>query len=705
MPHNHTSCYLAHLMAAPTRYVGVIRRLSVWLFLLGFSWSVGWSQDVTTEDSLKQSLLAALATPQEIDDVGPLQALTLFYGASYKMDSLRKYNQMLAAEALEAQSYDLHAGAVLDIWGSKFTLGKDIDDYKATVDYLDSLRYAVPLSYDVRAQIHLLLVSYNLQLNNCGLALMHGDTVLMYTDSSDVMTTKCSRRIQISESSSSCEHYNRAIDILLEAEVLTPFTQNPVFFDYKVTFNLGKLFQRIGDDDKAAYYLGKAQRLVETKYKSFRADVYSEQAKLDVAQGRYAEADNKISKGLSAVHASPLKSRVTNLYFQKLDVLTSLGRLAEAQVYADSLITQIDKGRSPYNLSRYYGALASLAVKRGKLPSARQILDRAKQEVAKGQQDGYLLHAEYELAKAVVDTKSALNYYIAYHQVRDSIEAATDVLRVQRLENDYNRKKKEVEIAALNKLTIAQDKAIAVKNTALSLGGAGLFALSLLLFGLYRLYQKNRAQTVLITKALSENKLLLREIHHRVKNNLQVISSLLSMQTRRSTDADAREALRSTNSRIQSVSLLHQNLYQEENITDVDVKDYLKRLVESIASSYDSGDRIRFELDLESLQLDVDQLVPVGLIANELVCNAVKYAFDEGVEGTIGISLSSTDTDYRLQVRDDGKGLPTPELVVKKHSLGTRLIKSFVDRLDGRLEVDNQQGTTVTITWPKNQSS
>jgi two-component sensor histidine kinase len=151
--------------------------------------------------------------------------------------------------------------------------------------------------------------------------------------------------------------------------------------------------------------------------------------------------------------------------------------------------------------------------------------------------------------------------------------------------------------------------------------------------------------------------------------------------------------------------LLLQNLYQEENITDVDVKDYLKRLVESIASSYDSGDRIRFELDLESLQLDVDQLVPVGLIANELVCNAVKYAFDEGVEGTIGISLSSTDTDYRLQVRDDGKGLPTPELVVKKHSLGTRLIKSFVDRLDGRLEVDNQQGTTVTITWPKNQSS
>lgn len=701
MPNDHT---IQHLPAGSLSFVLPLLRMGkpvLWSVILCLSVSIVYAQDTPVEDSLKLSLTAALATPDETDEVGPLKALTLHYGSTYKMDSLRKYNQLLAEEALAARSYDIHAGAVLDGWGSRFTLGKDVDDYSSIVNYLDSLRYAVPLSYDIKAQIHLMMASYSLQGSDCKAALLHGDTVLMYTDSSGVMTTKCSRRVQVSEMNSSCERYNEAIDILLEAEVLSPFTHNPAFFDYKVAFGLGKLFQRIGDNDKAQYYLDNAQRLVEDKYQSLRPGVYAEQAKIDIALGRYSVANERIDKGLAAILGTSLKTRLTHLYFQKLDVLTKLGQLGEAQLYADSLKMQIDKGRHPYSLNRYYGALASLAVKRGNLQTARAILDRASAAVEQGQRDGHLLKAEYELNKAEGDTGAALTHLIEYQAVRDSIKSATDVLRVQRLENDYNRKQKELEIESLNVLTITQDKALAVKNTALTIGGIGLAILSLLLFGLYSLYKKNRAQTVQIAQALQENKLLLREIHHRVKNNLQVISSLLSMQTRRSTDPDAREALRSTNNRIQSVSLLHQNLYQEENLTDVDVKDYLKRLVESIATSYESGDRITFEMDLEPIQLDVDQLVPVGLIANELVCNAVKYAFDDGDQGTISISLQTTESDYRLQVKDDGRGLPTPELVVKKHSLGTRLIKSFVSRLDGHLAVDITDGTSVTITWPK----
>ena len=205
-----------------------------------------------------------------------------------------------------------------------------------------------------------------------------------------------------------------------------------------------------------------------------------------------------------------------------------------------------------------------------------------------------------------------------------------------------------------------------------------------------------------IRKALAEKEVLLREIYHRVKNNLQVVSSLLYQQATSTQDETLRPILQESRDRIRSMALVHQELYQSDNLEQIGIARYLETLVANLLESYSVEERIVFSSELDDISLNVETAVPLGLIVNELVSNALKYAFPDGRKGQIRIELRRDKGDgYRLIVSDDGIGYqPGPDL---QHSttLGLRLVQDLAYQLGGGVEMRCEGGTVVEVTFSK----
>ena len=208
------------------------------------------------------------------------------------------------------------------------------------------------------------------------------------------------------------------------------------------------------------------------------------------------------------------------------------------------------------------------------------------------------------------------------------------------------------------------------------------------------------AQKTTIEKSNQEKEILLKEVHHRVKNNLQIISSLLNLQSRKVKDPNVSEALKDGRNRVKAMALIHQKLYMKENYGKVDLKDYLEGVCENLLQSYGDSDEIELKFDIHSLQLNVDSSIFLGLIVNELVTNAMKYAFLQRKNGFIMISLYEKNENIELIVSDNGIGLSEDFNVNNTEKFGLQLVKTFVKKLNGVLNVQVKNGTTIHIVFP-----
>nr|WP_319372872.1 PAS domain S-box protein [uncultured Methanobacterium sp.] len=202
-----------------------------------------------------------------------------------------------------------------------------------------------------------------------------------------------------------------------------------------------------------------------------------------------------------------------------------------------------------------------------------------------------------------------------------------------------------------------------------------------------------------IKKSLEEKEVLLREIHHRVKNNMQILSSLLNLQIQYEDSDETIGVLKDSQGRVKSMAMIHEKLYQSSNFSNINFKEYLERLISGIFYSYEiTTGNIRSEIDIEDVNLSIDTAIPLGLIINELVTNSVKHAFPQG-EGTISIKLKSLPEQMELIVADDGTGLPENIDIQTPKTLGLQLVKSLIEQLDGNIRVDNCNGTEFRITF------
>ena len=211
--------------------------------------------------------------------------------------------------------------------------------------------------------------------------------------------------------------------------------------------------------------------------------------------------------------------------------------------------------------------------------------------------------------------------------------------------------------------------------------------------------KRKRAEQRLLD-SLREKEILLKETHHRVKNNLAVISSLLYLQSIYTQDEPTLKMLRESQDRIRSMSLVHEALYRSENFAAVDFADYVGALSQQLLRTYSLSGSIQLKTDLEPVHMNLELAIPCGLILNELVTNAIKHAFPAGQAGEIRVTLRQYDTDaYSLQVADNGVGLPDALAAATVTSLGLRLIRVLTRQIDGQFElVATYPGTEARLT-------
>lgn len=325
--------------------------------------------------------------------------------------------------------------------------------------------------------------------------------------------------------------------------------------------------------------------------------------------------------------------------------------------------------------------------------------------------DNYYLHLAYkELGTAYATTGDFKNAHVAfleYDRLKDSVFTAEADQRVAKLLTEFEVSQKESTIQ-LQRASILQQR---------RLQWVILGAAALLLFILVVLYRNYRSKQHINTKLESlnstleqkntqldkrnaENELLLKEIHHRVKNNLEVVSALLALQAAQIDDPSAQAVMQASQNRVLSMGIIHQKLYQGSSLAAIEMKDYFFNLCESILDSFNATEKVVIRCNMEPLEFDVDTAVPIGLIANELLTNALKYAFPGNQPGEIDISLNPTagKDEWVFRVADNGIG-KTAGAVPGGTGFGTELVNLLVQQLNGQLYTASDNGTAISIIF------
>ncbi len=208
-----------------------------------------------------------------------------------------------------------------------------------------------------------------------------------------------------------------------------------------------------------------------------------------------------------------------------------------------------------------------------------------------------------------------------------------------------------------------------------------------------------------LLKSLEEKEMLLKEIHHRVKNNLMVISSLLNLQSRYIKDKAALAVFKESQRRARSMALIHKMLYQSTDLKCIDFGDYIETLTNELFRTYVTGDNIQLKLDLSKTLLDINTAIPLGLIVNEIISNSLKHAFPDNREGEITVQFHKDGDEFHFKVADNGVGLPEDLDVEHTRSLGMRLVNTLVDQMNGTIELDRNNGTCFLIKFTEEEFS
>ncbi|MEL7002784.1 MAG: histidine kinase dimerization/phosphoacceptor domain -containing protein [Bacteroidota bacterium] len=295
----------------------------------------------------------------------------------------------------------------------------------------------------------------------------------------------------------------------------------------------------------------------------------------------------------------------------------------------------------------------------------------------------------------------SLSYQREFQTYQDSLVNKENIQKIEQLKAQYELDKKESEIDLLNQVN-ANQRYI---NYLLIAGILLFLALIVLLFknNLHRRKANKKLfnQKEIIERREEEKALLLKELNHRVKNNLQMISSLLNLQSQQLNDHPAIEAIKAGRYRVEAMSLIHQKLYQEDHHTQIEMKDYIEELVRNLIYSYNR--EIELGLQVEGLSIDIDYAIPIALIINELVTNALKYAYENIESPKLEVRLYEEHDQLHLKVKDNGIGIQYVEQQ-KPDSFGLKLVKSLVNQLDGKIDISNGNGTCWHMALVKEKS-
>jgi len=327
----------------------------------------------------------------------------------------------------------------------------------------------------------------------------------------------------------------------------------------------------------------------------------------------------------------------------------------------------------------------------------------------------------YKIDVATDRPAEAIVHLQTFHKLRDSMLSQENLNTIERLKIEFQASQKENENEILRKKSQLQSQELNriqwIKNATIA-GLAFLTIVLVLIYGRFRL-KKKLHDTLVRKKAdidlayaelevniqqknnlIEEKESLIKEVHHRVKNNLQLTMSLLNSQSYYLEDLSAIEAIKESQHRLKSIALIHQKLYQTENLATINIQPYIVELVEYLKESLNDDKKISFELDILNLELDISKAVPLGLIINEAITNIFKYAFPNRHGGKVIISLKECHADhYQLLIKDNGIGLPADFDYEQSNTLGIILMKGLSAQIDGVFTMESKDGVSLSLIF------
>ncbi len=365
----------------------------------------------------------------------------------------------------------------------------------------------------------------------------------------------------------------------------------------------------------------------------------------------------------------------------KFGLLQKVGKYNEATALAESLFTLKDSLLTLQKREQVYELEKKFETEKKEKEIALLVSDKKMASLELQQQiiQRNALTMENMLMDSIVKSEQA--YSISLNKEKEKETALNAALE---RENTF----KAGELAKEKKLT------------QVLIGGALLLVIAAVII-LFQ-YRRQRTKNLVIQKQSDELQVLMKEIHHRVKNNLQVISSLLDLQSLTIADAQASEAVKEGKNRVQSMALIHQNLYSEGNIKGIKAKEYIANLLRSLCDSYNiTNDKVKVNTQIDDLNLDVDTMIPLGLVLNELVSNSLKYAFKDGRKGELNVILKEEEQHLLLKVSDNGTGYPEGMNIREMKSFGMKMIRAFAQKLKAKLDIYNHNGAVVEMQITK----
>ncbi|GGD58624.1 sensor histidine kinase [Muriicola marianensis] len=420
-----------------------------------------------------------------------------------------------------------------------------------------------------------------------------------------------------------------------------------------------------------------------------------------LALGNTEEALKYFNHAISIGERYGFYNNLSDIYISLADLFGHTSELAKGEAAAFNAIRYSERLNNNFMLMRSWLALGKMQRLQGKYLSAIKSLEKSIEIATDDFGDAFFLSDAYQnLGKAYAGSHNYRQAYAAfekYDELQKEVFTAEADERMSQIQTEFDVAEKD------NTIQI-QGMQIRKQQIIQTLGIVLIILLILYLVLIFKSARTNRRNSEKLRIQNEEKEFLLKEIHHRVKNNLEIVSSLLSLQADQILDPKVKSAMIKSQQRVHSMSMIHQRLYQGKSLSHIEMKDYFRNLGNYVIHSYGKEDLITLDCEMEPITVDIDHAIPIGLIVNELLSNALKYAFPDDRKGHIRISLYQRGSVLHLEVSDDGIGKDNGH-GTEGTGFGTQLIALLTTQLDGEMDLVVDKGTSVSFNFQLTQAA